>query len=425
IAPSPLSPASTISTAPIESTKLPRGTVSAEVPEGAWKELHGEERRFSDVRMPISDDPFIEENSASSLASNCVPELSPPCVCEASALPQPTGAQEDPQDGRRGGSSKFSRELAPVDPHVPSIADDAHELPQLNFEKTAANLKRVSAAVADNPLFLALTESQRDSVFRSMFECKCTAGQEIIRQGEQGDLFFVVESGEYEAWKVRCHQRKLTPKLGTTAHMAAQVYAGGDSKREEIHEPLCQLQRSKSRDQSKSFKHRFANSRENEFHGVLMDGGTPSLDSGTLRSPEFYRATMSPPFRLHVYTYSGEGSFGELALLFDCARAASIVCTKPGILWAIGRFEFKQILMATNQSKHDDLREFCKSTAVFSTFKEEQMNTLLALSHERVVGSGEAVWRVGEVVDKFILVRQVDPALSLAVRATARLRIHV
>lgn len=53
------------------------------------------------------------------------------------------------------------------------------------------------------------------------------------------------------------------------------------------------------------------------------------------------------------------------------------------------------------------------------------MNTLLALSHERVVGSGEAVWRVGDVVDKFILVRQVNPALSLAVRATAGLRKHV
>lgn len=40
-----------------------------------------------------------------------------------------------------------------------------------------------------------------------------------------------------------------------------------------------------------------------------------------------------------------------------------------GVIWherIRHRFEFKQILMATNQSKHDDLREFCKVLLLLS-----------------------------------------------------------
>jgi cAMP-dependent protein kinase regulator len=39
------------------------------------------------------------------------------------------------------------------------------------------------------------------------------------------------------------------------------------------------------------------------------------------------------------------GSFGELALMYNAPRAASVVSTSPGVLWALDRITFRRILM--------------------------------------------------------------------------------
>lgn len=39
------------------------------------------------------------------------------------------------------------------------------------------------------------------------------------------------------------------------------------------------------------------------------------------------------------------GSFGELALMYNAPRAASVVSNSPGILWALDRITFRRILM--------------------------------------------------------------------------------
>jgi cAMP-dependent protein kinase regulator len=39
------------------------------------------------------------------------------------------------------------------------------------------------------------------------------------------------------------------------------------------------------------------------------------------------------------------GSFGELALMYNAPRAASVVSTSPAVLWALDRITFRRILM--------------------------------------------------------------------------------
>ena len=62
----------------------------------------------------------------------------------------------------------------------------------------------------------------------------------------------------------------------------------------------------------------------------LRGSGNAAVSGSTLETEEL-------PEPVLVYDYSAGGSFGELALLFNCPRAATIECTQPGILWAIGR----------------------------------------------------------------------------------------
>jgi cAMP-dependent protein kinase regulator len=45
------------------------------------------------------------------------------------------------------------------------------------------------------------------------------------------------------------------------------------------------------------------------------------------------------------------GSFGELALMYNAPRAASVVSSSPGILWALDRITFRRILMDVSRPK--------------------------------------------------------------------------
>jgi hypothetical protein len=106
------------------------------------------------------------------------------------------------KDLRRSSIRKPSSDEVPLPVHINSAHTEP--MPQvLQFQKTAETLARLAEAVAANPLFVHLEEEQRQTVFEAMFEYPCTGGQTVLRQGDGGDLFFVVESGVYQAWKVR------------------------------------------------------------------------------------------------------------------------------------------------------------------------------------------------------------------------------
>lgn len=52
-----------------------------------------------------------------------------------------------------------------------------------------------------------------------------------------------------------------------------------------------------------------------------------------------------------VTTIGERGSFGELALLYNAPRAATVVATTDGILWAVDRVSFRRIVMAITAKK--------------------------------------------------------------------------
>jgi cAMP-dependent protein kinase regulator len=47
----------------------------------------------------------------------------------------------------------------------------------------------------------------------------------------------------------------------------------------------------------------------------------------------------------HVHTYDSSGSFGELALLYNMPRAATIQAATEGSLWGMDRQTFRRILL--------------------------------------------------------------------------------
>ena len=63
-------------------------------------------------------------------------------------------------------------------------------------KKTDSEMKRIEASVKANFLFHHLDQTQRKNIFNVMTKVDCVAGQRIILQGDKGDRFYIVDSGQ-------------------------------------------------------------------------------------------------------------------------------------------------------------------------------------------------------------------------------------
>ena len=56
----------------------------------------------------------------------------------------------------------------------------------------------LSKAIAKNVLFSHLDENERSDIFDAMFPVAAIPGEVIIQQGDEGDNFYIIDSGEVE-----------------------------------------------------------------------------------------------------------------------------------------------------------------------------------------------------------------------------------
>lgn len=90
------------------------------------------------------------------------------------------------QRGRRGSVSAESYDPAKGSSTAP-----------MAIPKTASERARLEAAVTPCLLFRGIAEATKKQIIEAMFERKVRAGEDIIRQGDLGDNFYVVESGSF------------------------------------------------------------------------------------------------------------------------------------------------------------------------------------------------------------------------------------
>ncbi|KMS93521.1 hypothetical protein BVRB_030640, partial [Beta vulgaris subsp. vulgaris] len=124
----------------------------------------------------------------------------------------------------------------------------AADAPGQVIAKTTEQVQRIQQSVRSNILFASLSAQQMQQVVDSMQEMRFPAGESIIKQGEEGDYFYVLNSG-----------------------IANCYVSEGDE--------------------------------------------SPKL----------------------VKTYNQEGSFGELALMYNSPRAATITSQTECVCWAVDR----------------------------------------------------------------------------------------
>ncbi|KAJ3610634.1 hypothetical protein NHX12_022726 [Muraenolepis orangiensis] len=74
--------------------------------------------------------------------------------------------------------------------------------------------------------------------------------------------------------------------------------------------------------------------------------------------------------------------FGELAILYNCTRTATVKTLTNVKLWAIDRQCFQTIMMRTGLIKHTEYMEFLKSVPTFHGLQEDILSKLADVLEE-------------------------------------------
>ncbi|XP_068585422.1 cGMP-dependent protein kinase 1-like isoform X2 [Cebidichthys violaceus] len=96
--------------------------------------------------------------------------------------------------------------------------------------------------------------------------------------------------------------------------------------------------------------------------------------------------------------------FGELAILYNCTRTATVMALIQVKLWAIDRQCFQTIMMRTGLIKHAEYMDFLKSVPTFQGLPEETLSKLADVMEETHYEDGEFIIRQGARGDTFFII---------------------
>lgn len=101
---------------------------------------------------------------------------------------------------------------------------------------------------------------------------------------------------------------------------------------------------------------------------------------------------------------SGPGSsFGELALMYNAPRAATVVSTEPAVLWQLDRVTFRRILMDSAFQRRRMYESFLEEVPLFSSLTPYERSKIADALETHKYPSNTTIIREGDVGDKFYI----------------------
>ncbi|KAJ7742452.1 cyclic nucleotide-binding-like protein [Mycena maculata] len=233
-----------------------------------------------------------------------------------------------------------------------SIAVDVEsDEPLPVFPKTGDQLLRIKASIADNLIFRDLDEEQETGVLNAMQEKTTEKDEVVIRQGDEGEYFYVVESG-----LLHCYIRP---------------------------EPLPPTWLTNSR------------------------------SSQTLNPDEmFLKPGYHPEFGRQVAECTPGTSFGELALMYGHPRAATVMSIEASTLWALDRITFRTIILKAAHKRRTMYEHFLSTVTLLSSLDASERSKIADALVSNVYMDGEAIVRQGEMGDTFFFVEEGEATVT-------------
>jgi cAMP-dependent protein kinase regulator len=211
------------------------------------------------------------------------------------------------------------------------------------FPKTPEQLRRIKVAIRNNFIFRDLDEEQTKGVLDAMQERKAIMNEVVIRQGDVGEYFYVVEEGQ-----MNCYIRP---------------------------EPLPPNWLSQ-----------------------------PNVLTNT--EDKFTQPKYHPELGRLVLECKAGGSFGELALMYGHPRAASVLAVEPSTLWALDRITFRTIILKAAHRRRTMYEQFLGTVPLLSSLDAAERSKVADALSSQSYKDGEAVVKQGDIGDTFFFIEE-------------------
>ncbi|KAJ3113224.1 hypothetical protein HK100_002055 [Physocladia obscura] len=145
---------------------------------------------------------------------------------------------------------------------------------------------------------------------------------------------------------------------------------------------------------------------------VIRQGGVGDffyvVETGAL--DVFVSKNGSPPVK--VFEYTDGGSFGELALMYNAPRAATVVATAESVLWALDRVTFRRILMENTSRKRRMYEGFLEEVKLLSSLEPYERHKIADVLESQVYNDSETVIKQGDVGEQFYIIESGEASVS-------------
>ncbi|KAI8070627.1 cAMP dependent protein kinase regulatory subunit [Gilbertella persicaria] len=115
-----------------------------------------------------------------------------------------------------------------------------------------------------------------------------------------------------------------------------------------------------------------------------------------------------------VTSYGPGGSFGELALMYNAPRAASIVAVTDCVLYALDRVTFRSILMENTARKRRMYERFLEEVPIFKSLETYERHKIADALESVQFDDQEVVMREGDAGDSFYLIESGEASFYKA-----------
>uniref|UniRef100_A0A3Q2NW67 cAMP-dependent protein kinase type II-alpha regulatory subunit n=1 Tax=Fundulus heteroclitus TaxID=8078 RepID=A0A3Q2NW67_FUNHE len=120
-----------------------------------------------------------------------------------------------------------------------------------------------------------------------------------------------------------------------------------------------------------------------------------------------------------VGKYNNKGSFGELALMYNTPRAATIVATEEGTLWGLDRATFHRLIVKNNAKKRRMYEAFIECVPLLNCLELSERMKIVDVLGVRAFKDGDRIIAQGDKADCFYIVESGEVKILIRSKTKA------